>query len=166
MIPLELALQSVGSARGGVLLDTNVLLLLLVGRTDPDLINRCGRVRGYSADDYETLCELLRSARSLAVTPHILAETWNLGENALNGKHRDGFRDAFLEYVKVSREAWVNAAMLVAQRYFYSLGITDSAIVRIKRRRPVVVTDDGPLARQLETLRLPVVNFTHLRNFG
>ena len=64
-----------------------------------------------------------------------------------------------------ARETWVKVNLLSKERYFAWLGVTDTGIVRVKRRQPVVVTDDGALTRQLEHERRQVVNFTRIRSF-
>ena len=57
----------------------------------------------------------------------------------------------------------MRVSLLAAEDYFKWLGVADTGIARIRRRRPIVVTDDSHLTRQLERQRAPVVNFTHLR---
>lgn len=153
----------IAASRDGVLLDTNVLLLLLIGTVSEEQIERCSRLRGYSTGEFELLEFLLRDHRGFAITPHIATETWNLGENALNGAHQASFKKLFVEFLESARETWIPAERLVGESYFLHLGIADSGAARIRRRRPVVITDDVLLTVQLEKQGSKVVNFTRLR---
>jgi hypothetical protein len=162
---LDDATKLVASCRDGVLLDTNVLLLLLVGRVDRTLIERCNRTRSYQPADFDLLACLLAKRHGYVLTPHVASETWNLGENRLSGDHQERFKSTFLLYAAEARETWVPVKLLVKENYFKRLGVTDTALIRVKRRRPVVVTDDLALTRQIERERRRVVNFTRLRPF-
>lgn len=165
MTPRDEAFAQIASCRDGVLLDTNVLLLLLIGATDEALI-ASSRLKGaYTGSDYLLLASLVSRARGYVVTPHVATETWDLGNNWLSGEHQQRFKQHFVRFVQRSRERWVRTQLLVAEKYFLRLGVADAGIVWFKRRRPVVVTDDSGLSRQLESHRYSVVNFTHLRDF-
>ena len=63
---------------GGYFLDTNLLVLLVVGSESRELISKHRRLEHYSAEDYDILVELLQNAENLFVTPNTLTETSNL----------------------------------------------------------------------------------------
>jgi hypothetical protein len=64
---------------GGVLVDTNLLLLLFVGGYDRGLVERFPRTADrFVSVDYDTLAGLLSGFRQIVTTPHILTETSNL----------------------------------------------------------------------------------------
>lgn len=165
MTPKEEAFARVSSCRGGVLLDTNVLLLLLIGAIDEGLIATSRLKAAYTSRDYQLLVWLVSRAQRYIVTPHVATETWDLGTNWLSGEHQRRFKQHFVRFVQQSRERWVRTQALVAEKYFLRLGVTDAGILWFKRSRPVVVTDDSGLSRQLEDHRCSVVNLTHLRDF-
>ena len=62
----------------GYFLDTNLLVLLVVGSESRELISKHRRLRDYYAEDYDILCEFLENAKTLYVTPNTLTETSNL----------------------------------------------------------------------------------------
>lgn len=66
-------------------------------------------------------------------------------------------------FLENARETWVRVSLLAAEDYFKRLGVADTGVARIRRKRPIVVTDDSHLTRQLEKQGALVVNFTHLR---
>lgn len=75
---------------GGVLVDTNLLLLFYVGGYDRNLVERFPRTADrFVASDFDTLNGLLASFDKVATTPHILTETSNL-LGQLGGHARTG----------------------------------------------------------------------------
>lgn len=158
-------LRAVRQHRAGVLVDTNLLLLLLAGTVDRNLIGRWKRTQTYVEDDFDLLNELLESHRGFVTTPHISAEVSNLA-TSLSKQDHERFFKLFAGYLRETEERSVAARDVALVDVFARLGLTDTVIVRFKRRRPLVITDDLPLALHLERQRLPVVNFNHLRNLA
>lgn len=72
----------------GVLLDTNLLLLYLIGSFDLTLIKSFKRTAMYTEQEFQWLDEFTRKFSKIVVTPQILAETWNflekIGEKTLH----------------------------------------------------------------------------------
>ena len=64
--------------RTGYFVDTNLLLLYIVGQEDPQIIAKHRRLEDYSAQDYTILKDLLTQAGQLFVTPNTLTEASNL----------------------------------------------------------------------------------------
>ena len=86
----------------GLLVDTNLLLLYLIGKTNPNRISNLKRTDKYSIKDFELLARFMANFRSLAVTPHILTEVSNLGN--LQGKERAEFRSWFARIIEQATE--------------------------------------------------------------
>ena len=61
-----------------VAIDTNLLLLLVVGETDRGWIKHHKRLGAYDIDAYELLVEIIRDISRVVVTPNILTEVSNL----------------------------------------------------------------------------------------
>ena len=62
----------------GYFLDSNLLVLLVVGSESRDIILKHRRLEDYSAEDYDILLDLLRDADRLFVTPNTFTEASNL----------------------------------------------------------------------------------------
>jgi hypothetical protein len=62
----------------GVVLDTNLLVLLVVGLASPDYIPVHKRLSAYARSDFALLLRLLSGTSRLMVTPNTLTETMNL----------------------------------------------------------------------------------------
>ena len=149
----------------GIVIDTNILLMYVIGVVDPARIETFKRTRSASfrKDDVEILNEYLRSFVTLATTPNILTEVSNL----LGGLGRDelpSYRGALRQLVvRVLDERYLPSDGLTRDRYFLRLGLTDTAIVHAARQGFRVLTDDAGLANALYEEGWDVINFNHLR---
>jgi hypothetical protein len=72
----------------GVLIDSNLLLLLFLGTYDRRQIATNDRLSKYSEDDYDLLIQVLRPFTRIITTPNILTEVSNLS-NAIPQKRRE-----------------------------------------------------------------------------
>jgi hypothetical protein len=148
-------------ASKGVLLDANLLVLHLVGRTNRARIERFKRTQAYTVEDFDLLERLLRQFAKLFTTPHVLTEASNLSD--LHGKELLQVRSVFRETVEHADEFCEPSAQVVADPSFARLGLTDSAIASIARRDLLVLTADLDLQLMLDERGLDVINFNHIR---
>ena len=66
-------------SRKGLLIDTNLLILLIIGSLDRNLISTNARTRAYCPADYELLCAFIQLSKGpILTTPNILTETSNI----------------------------------------------------------------------------------------
>ena len=61
-----------------IVVDTNLLLLLVIGITDRSLIAKHKRTRSFEAEDFDLLVSVLAGYDQVVVTPHIMTEVSNL----------------------------------------------------------------------------------------
>ena len=64
----------------GLLVDTNLLLLHLIGRTNKNRILKFKRTQAYTIEDFELLERFIAEFKILITTPHVLTEVSNLGD--------------------------------------------------------------------------------------
>lgn len=144
-----------------LVIDTNLLLLLFVGRTNPKRIETFKRTHGrYTRDDYELLETVVRAFRETITTPHILTELSNLA--ALKGTELDRIRLLIKAEVGTMSEKHAVSRTIVAHDGFLRFGLTDAAIAMLCPKA-LVLTDDLQLAVFLEQQKIDVINFNHLR---
>lgn len=62
----------------GILIDTNILLLLFVGETNRARISQFKRTNKFSEKDYDLLIKLLKRYSKIVTTPNILTEVNSL----------------------------------------------------------------------------------------
>ena len=152
-----------------VLLDTNLLLVLLMGAFDPHLLGSFKRVSGYRQGDYDLLVRFLRSFTVLLTTPHILTEVSNLAGHLPDGIKSDWFRSfgLFLQSqsaVPALVESWTPAGELAATPHFSAFGIADAGISALSNGA-LVVTEDHRLSGVLRKRGVTALNFADLRSF-
>jgi len=148
----------------GLLIDTNLLVLCLVGRTNKRRIEDFKRTRSYTVQDYELLEDLISQFRRLVTTPHILTETSNLTD--LSGTEIKTLRGLFRNYVDTADETVHPSKAVVSDSAFARLGFADVAIALASARPMLVVTDDLALWLTLTSRGIDAINFNHLRTFG
>jgi hypothetical protein len=150
-----------------VLIDTNLLLLYIVGLANRNYIGLHKRLSGYSEADFELLLQTLSIFSDIVLLPHVLAEVSNLARQTPNPM-RSHIQDKLKELVEVAAEIPISSRDGVRREEFGDYGVTDSVILQLcsLNQRDVsfwLLTADDGLAVQAEILGYDVMNFTHLR---
>ena len=155
----------IAAQRNGLLLDTNLLVLYLVGQTEEGMVEKHKRTSRYTVDDYRILVGIVHSQRKLVTTPHVLAEVSNIV--SFSGNLRDRFHDLFEAHIGiVEGERYLAGRDICRSPAFRNLGVTDAGIVLLSTEGVVVMTDDLNLYLWLQRKQAAAINFTHLRSFG
>jgi hypothetical protein len=146
-----------------LLIDTNILLLYVVGSFDPAAISRFKRTEKFDEDDFALLTEHVGRYSVLVVTAGVLAEVSNL----LSGYLHVQVAGHIVELVDHAEEASKPAVEIMADAEFARLGFTDSTILQAAATpETTVLTDDVQLYLALLAREHNAVNFNHLRNIG
>ena len=143
--------------------DANLLVLLVVGRVGRHLIAKHRRLQEYTAEDFETLANLLRRVDQICVTPNTLTEASNL-----LSQHGEPERSLILENLRVlieeSREIVVQSVEASSNSAFVGLGLTDAALLEaISEEIPLVTVDWSLFNAALNKGIYNCVNFNHHR---
>ena len=149
---------------GGYLVDTNLLLLYVVGSEAPSLIPRHRRLESYSIDDYSALIRVLGNSSHIFVTPNTLTETSNL-----LGQHGEPERSRLFERLKViirdALEIVIASSDASANPAFRRLGLTDAVLLEAASSEIPLLTMDFQLyAAGLAKGQDVAVNFTIYRS--
>jgi hypothetical protein len=147
----------------GLLIDTNLLLLYLVGRTNKNRIQTFKRTQQYTIDDFDLLEILVSRFATLITTPHLLTELSNLA--TLQGTERSRLNALFKQIVEQTQEFYDESRRIVSDAAFNRLGLADAAITTLCRRNVLVLTDDLALYLGLTERGVDVINFNHIRTF-
>lgn len=146
-----------------VLIDTNLLVLLIVGSVDRKLIEKHRRTRQFVTRDYDELCELLAPYDEIWITVHCLAETSNLLKQAGSGRVRDDLMLKLAVFCAQSRESYLPKERVTADECFVRLGVADTGFVQKSKRVDQSITVDVDLYLTISRLGRNVVNFNHVR---
>ena len=148
--------------RTGLLLDTNILLLLFVGGFSRDFISQYKRTQQFVREDYFTLLKLMEPFPQIVTTPHILTEVYNLS-NQIGEPYRTGYFELFAKQIALLQEHYVPSTQLAQNPAFVRFGLTDAAIVHLAQEPYLVLTDDFRLSQYLAKQGVDVINFNHIR---
>lgn len=148
-----------------LILDSNLLVLFIVGVTDRALIGRHKRLKAFSVEDFDLLSAVIARAPSVLVTPNGLTETSNLLrqiDEPAKGRLIETFRTVVL---KVGEE-YITSRSAVAVREFARLGLTDAGLLEAMRETHLLLTADLDLYLAATQRGREAVNFNHLRLQG
>ncbi len=141
----------------GVLIDTNILLLFIVGSLNPDLISTTSRTASFTFRDFQIVSKAIDFFEVKISTPHILTEVSNLiGRNVSIGS-------ALGSYIETCTEEFTQGSALASQECFPKFDLADTATYSISKNRFLVITDDGPLYGLLTSQGIDAVNLATLR---
>jgi hypothetical protein len=145
----------------GILIDSNLLVLLATGAFRRSLIPRFNRTRQYTADDFELLVRLVDLFSKRVVTPHIVAEADNLMRQLPQAEH-SGVAAVIAAIVADAFEVYVPSTDAMKHERYASLGATDCTIV-LASQDVLVITGDFRLSSILTHLGRDAININHLR---
>ena len=145
----------------GLIVDTNLLVLYVVGSVNPERIETFKRTRQYARSDYDLLVRVLDKFDRLYSLAHVLAEVSNLTD--LSGDERLLARLVLKKTISELTELEMASSRAAEDPLYQDLGLTDAAIGALARAHGcAVLTDDLGLYLMLSG-EIEVHYFTHLR---
>jgi len=155
--------EAINTYKGkGLLIDTNLLLLLFVGLHSPKGIQRFKRTSQFAPEDFKRLVRVIRLFRHVVTTPSVLTEVSNLLGQLPEVLRLPNFQ-GFSLVIQDFQEHYLPSRELAQKPSFPRFGLTDAGIVEIANGRFLVLTDDFRLAGYLARRGIDVINFNHLR---
>lgn len=150
----------------GILLDTNVLLLLWLAKFDSRLIGG-KRLEKYTPDDVELLAGYVGQFKRILTTSTILTETSNLAAQVLSGPPKQALFQRFFPSFGVSPPDDFHRCsvdgLTLDESIFVRLGFTDASIAATVGTQHLLLTDDLDLYLAAQAQGAPAINFTHMR---
>lgn len=125
-------------------IDTQLLVLLVVGETDKALISKHRRTRAYRVEDYERLVRLINETdHQVFVTPNTLTETSNLlAQDRREEPDRSRIFGVLQALIERTEEKVVESKIAARNRNFKRLGLTDAVLLEaISASNPLITTD-------------------------
>ncbi len=146
----------------GAILDSNLLLLLVVGRVDRALIGRFKRTREFREGEFDLVAGLAGSFSRLFSTPNILTEVSNLG-GQLGGPDRPSFFQVLGRTIEKLEESYIESRRAASTPAFERLGLADSTTSLLAQQGIGVVSGDFHLVGSLRAAGVDALNFNHVR---
>ncbi|MDY6804470.1 MAG: PIN domain-containing protein [Cyanobacteriota bacterium] len=150
----------------GILVDTNILLLLFVGTVNRKRISLFKRTQQFVSEDYDLLSNILSKFVAVVTTPNILTEVNSL-INQLGEPERSQCLQLLAKTIEEEglSEFYVESRLVAQESNISKYGLTDSGIVHLAKNKYLVLTDDFKLANYLNKSEIDVINFNNLRDF-
>ena len=124
-----------------IVIDTNALVILVLGLIDPRLIEEHKRASIYDAEDFDDLLTIIEDINQLVILPNV----WTEVDNLLNGftrQRKDDYVAVLAELVTQVSEEYIATSLATAEASFYDLGITDSLLLQLSRNHDLLITGD------------------------
>lgn len=143
-----------------VLVDTNLLLVLMVGRADRSYLAAHKRTRDYDSADVDVLEALVGAYDGIATAPHVLSEASNLLRQ-IGNPARDRIQEELRSFILSCAERSIASALGCLHEEYFALGLTDAvvltacAISGTDDQRIELLTADEPIYNRALSLGLP-----------
>ena len=143
-----------------LLLDSNLMLLYLIGSFQRNLVENFKRTQVFSIRDYDLLIRIVQQFRTLVTTPHILTEVSNVSNfsNSLPSHLRTFWLDYFAVQIQSFDEVRTAAGVLCNEASFNPFGLTDAALHNASADT-LVMSEDFRLTGFLSSLGVATINF-------
>jgi rRNA-processing protein FCF1 len=147
-----------------ILLDTNIAILLVVGRASEDFISRHINIKSdFNRNDFAELERFLLQFDAIDVTPHILAEVNSLIRQRVDGDMLNAIMAAFREFIESVNEVVVASKIGSHNDAFAWAGLTDALTSEaMKSSTRTVLTNDQTLLSSLAKQGANVLGFSQI----
>jgi len=148
----------------GLIVDTNILLLYLIGSYDISYIKRFKRTESYTKEEYKFLCCFLENycPNKKYISPHILTELSNLSLSVSSERLSEYF-SYFIDILKKTSEIYINKNQIFKFKELSKFGVTDISILQTAKEYDFfVLTSDYKLSNYLFKNDIEVFNFRNI----
>jgi predicted nucleic acid-binding protein len=145
------------------LIDTNSLVILLIGIIDPKLISLHKRTSIYEEEDHTNLLKIIKSLDRLIVLPNIWTEVDNLLNN-FSGNYRWKYVQAFRKLIQLTSEKYIPSSIGTENAHFLSIGLTDALILELGKECDFLITSDSKLSDFVKAEGIAVYDLVKIRN--
>ena len=116
----------------GIIIDTNILLLYLVGRVNRERIPRFKRTQQFIPEDYDLLLRLVENFQKVVTTPNILTEVNSLA-NQLGKPEKTRCLITFTWLISQITEEYIESEAVASNDVFSRFGLTDCGIMLLTK---------------------------------
>ena len=142
-----------------VLLDTNLLLLFVIGAIDPGRVLRHKRTQKYSLRDLDVLkLYIQQNGDALVLCPNVVTEA----SNHLSPDQTGELAATLHAVVAGAEERGIASADAMKRSEYLWLGVADAVLLTLCQEDAVLLTDDGPLHSAALSAGLPARYFAEI----
>lgn len=145
-----------------LIVDTNLLVLLIVGLASKKYISAHKKLSAYDVKDFEILSEIISKFDQLVFTPHVLSETSNLVA-CINEPAKTEIMKTFGEIIGKFGEQYVPSVEGIGRAEFTRLGLTDGVLLTLGQGGGSLITADVPLYLAATSAGYQATNYMHIK---
>lgn len=150
--------------KGSLLIDTNLLVLFVVGTASKEYITKHKKLTEFTVEDYDRLVKIIARASEVLVTPNTLTETSNLAAY-INEPARSKVLNVLRTVIaSASQERYVPSSIAAERKEFIRLGLADAVLLEIAAKDVTLLTTDFDLYNTALAKGAQALNFNHLRD--
>ncbi len=150
----------------GLLVDTNLMVLIAVGTYNQLRVGTFKRTIQYTLDDLEMMLRIVAYFDRRVTTPNILTEVDNVTRQLPEAEHGP-LAAAFAQLVSRQFEIYVQSHQTVQHAAYSRLGLTDCVTaMAAAERNALIITDDLRLSNILSSLGMDAININHIRTLN
>lgn len=145
-----------------IVLDSNLLLLLVVGLAGEGYIAKHRRLRAYTVEDFKLLIKVISGVDYVVVSPNTLTETSNLLAY-ISEPDRTFLFKVFDGFIQKVTEKYFESRQSSKLPDFSKLGLADTVLLELASTTDSLLTADLELYLAASKKGRNVLNFNHLR---
>lgn len=145
------------------LIDSNSLIVLILGLMNPKLINEHSKTSIYDEHDYQNLIDIIGDIESLVVLPNIWTEVDNI-LNKFSGGYRDLYIQTILNTIKRTSEIYLESQRVIDSYCFIDIGLTDTLILEYAKNCEMLITSDSSLSDYAKANGIQVFDMIEFKN--
>ena len=149
----------------GALIDTNLMVLLAVGRYDRRRIETFKNTRAYLPSDYDLIEEIYHYFPVIVATPNVLTEVDNLVRQ-IPSKEYAAISAILSDLYRATNEIYQAANLAVGHSIYHHVGLADTISMMVASQVYLVITADFELSNRLNSSGFDALNFNHLRTLA
>ncbi len=146
-----------------ILIDSNALIVLLLGLMNPEIINHHKRTSPYDKEDFYNLLIAIKSLDRLVVLPNIWTEVDNV-LNDFRGNLKYIYISKIITLIKVVLEKYLPSNLAIDNPAFYDLGITDALVLHHAKNCEFLITSDSVLSDYAVANGIKVYDMIKIKN--
>lgn len=146
-----------------ILIDTNTLILLVLGAIDPKLLKDNEKTTVFEEEDYELAMIHVGKLENLIVLPNILTEV----DNLLNKEgvwYKYQYKIIMQQLAEKATEEYLESKLGIKHDYFGHIGLTDVLILSLKDKYDELITADTKLADRARGFGIKVTDMKFIAN--
>lgn len=146
-----------------LLIDSNALVVLIIGLIDTNLLSNHKRTSIYDEDDFLDLLGFISNIERLVVIPNVWTEVDNL-LNDFSGNYKYPYLTHLTDTIKGTTELFLSSEIATSSPFFPELGLTDSLLIHYGVSCEFLITSDSKLSDHAIANGIEVYDLVKIKN--